>query len=119
MKIQEEELAKKIQERLSAWRKSQTGQTDGYEYERSFAAMMRELEEEVFKESQGIPTKKWLRSGEVRKLLDISPGTLQNMRVNGTLPFTRMGGVLYYDSGDIQKILESGKSQSRIGFGSR
>ncbi|MGV8137319.1 MAG: helix-turn-helix domain-containing protein [Mangrovibacterium sp.] len=70
----------------------------------------------LFKESQGIPSKKWLRSGEVRKLLDISPGTLQNMRVNGILPFTKMGGVLYYDSGDIQKILESGKSQSRIGF---
>lgn len=72
-----------------------------------------------FKENQGLSTKKWLRSGEVRKLLGISPGTLQNMRINGTLPFTKMGGVLYYDSGDIQKILESGKSQSRIGFRNR
>ncbi|WP_163713502.1 helix-turn-helix domain-containing protein [Mangrovibacterium lignilyticum] len=73
----------------------------------------------LLKENQGLTSKKWLRSGEVRKLLGISPGTLQNMRVNGTLPFTKMGGVLYYDSQDIQKILESGKSQSQIGFGSR
>ncbi|WP_159517964.1 helix-turn-helix domain-containing protein [Sunxiuqinia indica] len=73
----------------------------------------------LFKENQGLTTKKWLRSGEVRKLLGISPGTLQNMRINGTLPFTKMGGVLYYDSGDIHKILESGKSQSWIGFGPR
>lgn len=73
----------------------------------------------LFKESQGIPSKKWLRSGEVRKLLCISPGTLQNMRINGTLPFTKMGSVLYYDSEDIRKILESNKNQSRIDFGNR
>lgn len=73
----------------------------------------------LLKENQGLSSKKWLRSGEVRKLLCISPGTLQNIRINGTLPFTKMGGVLYYDSGDIQKILESNKIQSRTGFGSR
>ncbi|WP_159516896.1 helix-turn-helix domain-containing protein [Sunxiuqinia indica] len=73
----------------------------------------------LIRENQGLSTKKWLRSGEVRQLLGISPGTLQNMRINGTLPFTRMGGVLYYDSGDIQEILESGKSQSQMRFGSR
>lgn len=73
----------------------------------------------LIKENQGLTTKKWLRSGEVRKLLCISPGTLQNMRINGTLPYTKMGGVLYYDSQDIQKILESNKSQSRIEFSGR
>ncbi|WP_430973788.1 helix-turn-helix domain-containing protein [Sunxiuqinia rutila] len=73
----------------------------------------------LFKENQGLPSKKWLRSGEVRKLLGISPGTLQNMRVNGTLPFTKMGGVLYYDAQDIYKILEKNKSQSLIRLGQR
>jgi hypothetical protein len=29
--------------------------------------------------------KQWLKSSEVRKLLKISPGTLQNLRINGTL----------------------------------
>jgi len=53
MKTQEEKLAKKIQERLSAWKKSQKGQTDGYEYERSFAEMMQQIEQEVFKEMTG------------------------------------------------------------------
>jgi hypothetical protein len=33
--------------------------------------------------------KKWLKSPEVRKMLGISPGTLQNLRVNGTLPYTK------------------------------
>src|SRR5689334_12879117 len=32
--------------------------------------------------------KKWLKSPEVRKLLNISPGTLQNLRINGTLAFS-------------------------------
>jgi hypothetical protein len=36
-------------------------------------------------------SKKWLKSNEVRKLLKISPGTLQNLRINGTLSFTRIG----------------------------
>ena len=53
--------------------------------------------------------KKWLRSSEIRKLLKISPGTLQNLRVNGTLPFTKIGGVIYYAYDDITKILEGNK----------
>jgi len=50
--------------------------------------------------------KQWLRSVEVRKLLHISPGTLQNFRVNGTLAFTKVGGIFYYKYGDILKVLE-------------
>ena len=40
-------------------------------------------------------TKQWLKSNEVRKLLNISPGTLQNLRINGTLTYTKIGGILY------------------------
>ena len=50
--------------------------------------------------------KKWLKSSEVRKLLNISPGTLQNLRINGTLRFTKMGSIIYYKLEDINKILE-------------
>jgi hypothetical protein len=63
----------------------------------------------LLSEQKGVSTKKWLKSDEVRRLLGISPGTLQNLRVNGTLPFTKMGGVLYYDSQDIHSILEQNK----------
>lgn len=48
----------------------------------------------------------WLKSSEVRKLLKISPGTLQNLRINGTLKFKRIGGIIYYKYEDIQKMLE-------------
>ena len=50
--------------------------------------------------------KKWLKSPEVRKLLGISTGTLQNLRINGTLPYTKVGGVIYYDYVEIMKVLE-------------
>lgn len=57
------------------------------------------------------PDTKWLKSGEVRKRLNISPGTLQNLRLNGTLPFSKIGGVLYYDAADIERILEQNRSR--------
>jgi hypothetical protein len=53
--------------------------------------------------------KQWLKSKEVRKLLTISPGTLQNMRINGTLSYTKIGGIIYYSSKDIDKVLEFNK----------
>jgi hypothetical protein len=59
----------------------------------------------LIKPGQG-QSKKWLKSYEVRKLLNISPGTLQNLRVNGTLRYTKIGGLLYYKLEDIEKLLE-------------
>lgn len=53
--------------------------------------------------------KLWLRSSEVKALLKISSGTLQNLRINGTLSYTRVGGILYYNYKDIEKMLH-GKS---------
>ncbi|UKT63056.1 helix-turn-helix domain-containing protein [Pedobacter mucosus] len=53
-------------------------------------------------------SKKWLKSSEVRKLLNISPGTLQNLRINGTLRFTRIGSIMFYKLDDINALLEGG-----------
>ena len=49
--------------------------------------------------------KRWMKTKEVRKLLGISQGTLQSIRVNGSLPYTKIGGVYYYDFEDIQTML--------------
>jgi hypothetical protein len=53
--------------------------------------------------------KQWLRSSELRKLLKISPGTLQNLRVNGTIPYTKIGGVIYYSYQDVLQMIEDNK----------
>lgn len=57
---------------------------------------------------------KWLKSKEVLELLTISPGTLQNLRINGTLTFTKIGGTIYYDQDDINKILERNKKVAKL-----
>ncbi|EKT3958533.1 helix-turn-helix domain-containing protein [Flavobacterium psychrophilum] len=53
--------------------------------------------------------KQWLKSSEVRKLLNISSGTLQNLRINGTLSYTKVGGTMYYAYSDIEKLLNGNK----------
>ena len=57
--------------------------------------------------------KKWLKSNEVRELLNISPGPLQNLRINGTLTYTRVGGILFYESAHIDKLLNENKTINR------
>ena len=52
----------------------------------------------------------WLKSSEVRKVLKISPGTLQNLRINGTLSFTKIGSIIYYNQDDIDSMLAKNKS---------
>lgn len=49
--------------------------------------------------------KLWLRTSEVRKLLNISAGTLQTLRINGTLSYSKIGGTLFYNYNDIEKLL--------------
>ena len=49
--------------------------------------------------------KKYFRSSEVQDMLQLSAGTLQNLRVNGTLPYSKIGSLIYYDGDDIEKIM--------------
>ncbi len=59
----------------------------------------------IVSEQKTAISKKWLKSNEVRNLLNISPGTLQTLRINGTLPYTKIGGTNYYNFTDIEKLL--------------
>lgn len=59
--------------------------------------------------------KKWLRTAEVRKLLGVSPGTLQNLRINGTLPYSKVDSLFYYKLEDIEKMLNEGERNGRFG----
>ena len=50
--------------------------------------------------------KEWMRSSEVRKMLGISHGTLQNLRIKDILPHRKVGGLMYYKYQDILRRLE-------------
>lgn len=73
--------------------------------------LLKEIKKLLINPSElGSGSKKWLRSTEVMKLLQISPGTLQNYRINGNLPYTKIGGCIYYDADEINKILMENRS---------
>lgn len=74
---------------------------------------------EIF-QSKTEQTRQWLKSKEVRKLLNISPGTLQTLRINKTLSYTKIGGIIYYAQKDIEKLLDENKvSSERTLFNSK
>ena len=73
-------------------------------------AFKRELLEEIRLIVQPYAEKKdWLKSADVQKILACSPGTLQNLRINGTLPFTKIGGTMYYASSDVMNVLQTNR----------
>lgn len=59
------------------------------------------------------PVKQWLKSYEVRTTLGISRGTLQNLRSNGTLTATKIGGLMFYAYDDISKLMQGQKKNSK------
>ena len=69
--------------------------------------------ERLFKSYSTQTQKRWLKAHQVRKLLNISIGTLQTLKSSGVIPYTKIGGVHFFDYEDIQRVLESGKINVR------
>jgi hypothetical protein len=55
--------------------------------------------------SQSFFQQKWLKNEEVKKLMKVSNATIRNLRVNGTLPYNKIGGIYYYRQEDIEQML--------------
>jgi len=68
--------------------------------------ILKDIEQLIGGKSQ--ENKAWLRCNEVRKLLNVSGGTLQNMRISGKLRSHKVGGIHFYRFSDIEAML-SGK----------
>ena len=56
----------------------------------------------------------WLDNQDVMQILHISPRTLQTLRSNGILPFSRIGNKLYYRRQDLQRLLADNYSMIKI-----
>ena len=56
----------------------------------------------------------WLDNQDVMQALHISPRTLQTLRSNGILPFSRIGNKLFYRRQDIIKILSDNYTMRKI-----
>ncbi|MDR2824151.1 MAG: helix-turn-helix domain-containing protein [Prevotellaceae bacterium] len=56
----------------------------------------------------------WIDSQDVMQALHISPRTLQTLRTNGILPYSRIGNKIYYLRRDITKILSDNYTLNKI-----
>ena len=68
-----------------------------------------EISENLTTSMKDLQPKKWLRSKNVREILGISAGTLQNLRINGHIKFSKVGGTLFYDYEDLVDVLNESK----------
>lgn len=50
---------------------------------------------------------KWYDNQDVCLMFRISPRTLQTLRDNGTLPYTRINRKIYYKPEDVQNVIKS------------
>lgn len=55
----------------------------------------------------------WLRSSQVREMLNISDSTLQTLRVNGTIPAYKLGASWMYKYDEIVAVLETSRTNSK------
>lgn len=53
----------------------------------------------------------WLKSRAVRKMLDISPGTLQNLRIAGKVRFKKVLGSYYYSKEDLMRLFNENQDK--------
>ncbi|MDR3235630.1 MAG: helix-turn-helix domain-containing protein [Prevotellaceae bacterium] len=60
------------------------------------------------------PLEDWVDAQDVMQALHISPRTLQTLRSNGTLPYSRIGNKIYYRRQDIIKILSDNYTMYKI-----
>ena len=88
---------------------------NGFEKALSQLPCMRMLKSSSPLEGVGdTPLSDWLDNQDVMQILHISPRTLQTLRSNGTLPFSRIGNKLFYRRQDIIKILSDNYTMRKI-----
>jgi hypothetical protein len=56
------------------------------------------------------PENTWLDNQELCLFLKVTPRTLQNYRDQGILPYTQIGGKIFYRQSDVFKVLEENMS---------
>lgn len=51
---------------------------------------------------------------DIMQMLHVSPRTLQTLRSNGTIPYTRIGRKIYYLREDIERVLRDNYIMTKI-----
>ena len=80
--------------------------TRDFEVIRAYVLALKKSKLDSFKET-------WIDGQDVMHTMHISKRTLQTLRDNDTLPYSRINGKFYYKVADIENLLESNYSQSK------
>ena len=77
-------------------------------FKRKDDEFIKKVADEVNRQIEEKLPKRWLRTKDVRLMLNVSDGTLQRMRVDGDIPYARItsGTILYPYSGVVQALEE-------------
>ena len=62
--------------------------------------------------NSGIAPQKWMDNQQACIRLSASKGTLQNLRESGVLPYTKIGGKIFYKPADIERMFLMNYKQS-------
>ena len=57
--------------------------------------------------------RKWIKTYQLKEMLDLSDTTLQTMRNSGVIPYTLLGGLAFYDYEEILQLMEKNKQIHR------
>ncbi len=68
-------------------------------------SLRKELQDDKTKKNKKL-SETWLDNQDVMEILKTSPRTLQNFRDNGVLPFSKIGGKIYYKASDVEQLLK-------------
>jgi len=74
-----------------------------------FIEELRTMIREEFQSSMTQP-QSWLRSSQVREMLNISDSTLQTLRINGTIPAYKLDHMWMYKYDEIVAVLEANRT---------
>jgi hypothetical protein len=81
---------------------------------------LREFKEELLRDIKALLSasnspsqKEWLKSAEVMDLLGIKATALQTLRINRQLPYSKLGGTLYYAYADVMNALNANKRNAQ------
>lgn len=67
----------------------------------------KEILAEIKKLTPNVEEKNWIKTKDVRKLLGLCSGTLQYMRNNNQITFSKIGRTIYYLEADVYRMLAS------------
>jgi len=78
-------------------------------FNETLSAILGKVEAIEDKLGNGMKEDNWLSTGEAAAELSVSVRTIMNYKAAGIVPFSKLGGRLYFKRSDLVKVLENGK----------